>query len=76
VKLSVDAFFVGLDVMIAKRGQEYFEQCWRSDGVEETVEFAISIFSGTNHDSVLFDEEKGALKNVFERIVQLRKDRD
>ncbi|KAL0262768.1 hypothetical protein SLS55_001741 [Diplodia seriata] len=74
-KLSVEAFFAGSDIMIAKRGQQYFEQCWQSDEVKEKVDFATSTFSEANHDSVLIDQKKGALKVVFERIAQLGKDR-
>lgn len=74
-KVSVEAFFGGSDIMIAKRGQKYFEQCWQSDGVKEKVDFATSTCPEANHDSVLFDQKKGALKTVFERIVQLGHDR-
>jgi hypothetical protein len=74
-KVSVEAFFAGSDIMIAKRGQEYFEQCWQSDGVKDKVDFTTSTFPAANHDSLLFDQQKGALKVVFERVVQLGKDR-
>lgn len=74
-KVSVEAFFGGSDIMIAKRGQKYFEQCWQSDGVEGKVDFTTSTFPEANHDSLLFDQKKGALKTVFERIVQLGQDR-
>lgn len=74
-KVSVEAFFGGSDIMIAKRGQEYFEQCWQSDGVKGKVDFTTSTFPKANHDSVLIDQKKGALKIVFERIVELSKNR-
>jgi hypothetical protein len=74
-KVSVEAFFGGSDIMIAKRGQEYFEQCWQSDGVKGKVNFTTSTFPETNHDSLLGDQKKGALKIAFERIVELGKNR-
>lgn len=74
-KVSVEAFFGGSDIMIAKRGQEYFEQCWQSDRVKEKVDFTTSTFPEADHDSVLIDQKKGALKIVFERIVELSKNR-
>jgi hypothetical protein len=74
-KLRVEAFFGGSDIMIAKRGQKYFEQCWQSDEVKGKVDFTTSIFPEANHDSVLIDQKKGALKIVFERIVELSKNR-
>lgn len=73
VKLSVQAFFGGSDIMIGRRGQEYFEGCWRSDGVKGKIDFTTSTFPEANHDSVLIDQKKGALKIVFERIVELNK---
>ena len=74
-KLRVDAFFAGSDIMIAKRGQTYFEQCWQSDEVSGKVDFTTSTYPEANHDSVLIDYKKGALKDVFERIAQLGRDR-
>jgi hypothetical protein len=74
-KVSVEAFFAGSDIMIAKRGQEYFEQCWQSEGVKEKVDFTTSTFPEANHDSLLIDQKKGAMKIVFERIVELGKNR-
>lgn len=74
-KLRVEAFFAGSDVMIAKRGQKYFEQCWQSSEVQGKVDFATSTFPEANHDGVLVDFKKGALKVVLERIVQLNRGR-
>lgn len=70
-KLRVEAFFAGSDIMIAKLGQEYFEQCWQSDEVRGKVDFTTSTFPEANHDTVLIDQKKGALKFVFGRIVKL-----
>lgn len=74
-KVSVEGFFAGSDIMIAKRGQEYFEQCWQSDGVRDKIDFATLTCPEADHDSLLIDQRNGALKIVFERIVQLDKDR-
>jgi hypothetical protein len=72
-KLCVDAFFGGSDVMIATRGQEYFEQCWQSDEVKEKVDFTTSTFPEANHDTLLSDQKKGPLRIVFEKIAGLGK---
>ena len=74
-KLNVEAFFAGSDIMIAKRGQQYFEQCWQSDEVKGKVDFTTSTFQEADHDSLLIDQKKGALKIVFERIVELGKNK-
>jgi hypothetical protein len=75
-KVSVEAFFGGSDIMIAKRGQKYFEQCWQSDEVKGKINFATLTLADANHDSVLIDQKKGALRIVFERIAKLAKDRN
>jgi hypothetical protein len=75
-KVSVEAFFGGSDIMIAKRGQKYFEQCWQSDEVKGKIDFVTLTLPDANHDSVLIDQKKGAIRIVFERIAQLAKDRN
>ena len=75
-KLNVDAFFGGSDIMIAKRGQMYFEQCWQNDRVKKKIDFTTSTFSEADHDSILLDQKKGALKIVFEKIVRRSKHGD
>ncbi|KIW16904.1 hypothetical protein PV08_04094 [Exophiala spinifera] len=72
-KLSVSAFFAGSDIMIAKRGQAFFEQCWQSDEVTGKVDFTTSTYPEANHDSLLVDLKKGALKAVFEKVAHLNK---
>ena len=70
-KLKVEAFFANSDIMSGKRGQEYFEQCWRQDLCKESVDFATKTYPDTNHDSVLMDYKKGALRDVFEKVAGL-----
>ncbi|PSK46024.1 hypothetical protein B9Z65_4992 [Elsinoe australis] len=70
-RLKVEAFFAGSDVMIGKRGQQFFEQCWQRQEVAGEVDFKTSAFPEADHDSVLVDHKKGALKVVFERIAAL-----
>jgi len=71
VKLRVDASFAASDLMIGKGGKEYFEKCWRQEGVAGKVDFDSQTFEGTDHDSVLADFRLGALKKVFSRIAAL-----
>lgn len=72
-KLSVDAFFGSKDVMIGKRGQEYFEDCWQTDEVATNINFMSWLCPNANHDDVLIDHKKGAMKIVFKKISQLHK---
>lgn len=72
-KLTVEAFFGGSDIMIAKRGQKYFETCWQAAEVNGKVDFTTSTCSDADHDSLLTDYKYGALKTVFTRIVEISK---
>lgn len=67
-RLRVDTFFAASDVMIGKGGQEYFEKCWRQEGMAAKVDFDSEICEATDHDTVLVDFRLGALKKVFGRI--------
>jgi hypothetical protein len=69
-KLKVEAFFSGSDIMIGKRGQEYFEQCWQQDEFKESLNFATKTYPKANHDSVIIDYKKGALRDVFEKVAR------
>lgn len=69
-KLKVDAFFSGSDIMIGKRGQEYFEQCWQQDEFKEGLNFATKTYPKANHDSVIMDYKNGALRDVFEQVAR------
>lgn len=75
-KLRVEAFFAGSDLLIGQGGQRYFERGWQDDEVRASVDFTTSTFKEADHDSVLIDQKKGALKIIFERIANLNKSRD
>lgn len=69
-KLRVEGLFASSDVMSGKKGQEYFEQCWRQDGVSDQILFVSKTYEETNHDSVIIDRKKGALRDVFEAVAK------
>ncbi|GAM89996.1 hypothetical protein ANO11243_080360 [Dothideomycetidae sp. 11243] len=73
-RLCVQACFAESDIMIADRGQKYFEDCWRSETVGSHVDFETRTLPGTDHDSIIGDLKKGAMRSVFERIAQLGKE--
>ncbi|KAF2222960.1 hypothetical protein BDZ85DRAFT_274122 [Elsinoe ampelina] len=70
-KLRIESFFAASDLMVAKGGQTYFEQCWRDQNTDSLVEFESSTVPDTDHDSVLADLRKGAVRTIFERIAGL-----
>nr|POE90241.1 hypothetical protein CFP56_20708 [Quercus suber] len=67
-RLTVKVWFAESDVMSGKGGQDYFEACWKQSGVEEMVDFESVVLAGTNHDSIIIDHKKGALRSVFELV--------
>lgn len=72
VKLRMQAAFASSDVIIGKGGQEYFEKCWRREGIAGSVDFESRTCEGTDHDGVLIDFRKGALKGFFESVASGR----
>ena len=55
------AYFAESDVMIGKRGQRYFETCFK--GFEDVLDFDSSMFLGENHDTLPFSPE--VLARIF-----------
>lgn len=72
-KLEVSMHFAESDNMSGKGGKEYFEKCWSQAGVEEVIEVRSTQYPGTNHETVLVDFKKGALRHVFETVASGRK---
>ncbi|KAK5135072.1 hypothetical protein LTR08_005597 [Meristemomyces frigidus] len=67
-KLKIDVFFAESDLMIGTGGQRYFVQCWKQDGVVDTIDFRSRVLPGTDHDTAVMDLGIGAMKTVFEHI--------
>jgi hypothetical protein len=51
-KLKIKAFFAESDIMIGKKGQSYFEECWKSQQGEfqDVFEFSTETIDGVDHD--------------------------
>lgn len=71
VKLKVRLHFAESDMMIGKEGQKYFEQCWRQEGVADAVDVDSKEWPSSNHETVLLDLKKGAVRTVFEDVKRL-----
>ena len=67
--LKVKVFYAESDMMIGEGpGKDYFEECWNQPDVSEHIDFESQTVSGTNHETVIVDFEKGALRSVFDEI--------
>jgi hypothetical protein len=49
-QIRIRVYHAATDAMVGKRGQEYFEGCWRGAG--EGVDFESRRVEGTDHDTV------------------------
>lgn len=67
-KLRIDAHFAESDIMIGNGGAVYFQQCFKQDGVSEVIDFHIVDLPGTNHETMILDQKKGGLRNIFEQV--------
>lgn len=70
-KLHVKAYFAPSDVMIGNKGREFFEKCWRQEGISDMVNFESAIVPDTNHDSIIADYKKTAIRLVFEDLQKI-----
>ncbi|EME87352.1 uncharacterized protein MYCFIDRAFT_180927 [Pseudocercospora fijiensis CIRAD86] len=59
-------------MMIGRTGKEYFEQCWKQEALYDGIRVESREFPGTNHETVLVDIQKGAMKMVFDQIAARR----
>lgn len=53
-KLKVQAYFAESDIMVGKKGQTYFEDCWKGseDGFQDVFDFETMTIHGASHDSL------------------------
>jgi hypothetical protein len=64
-KLKVQAYFAESDIMIGKKGQTYFEDCWKGkeNEFQDVFDFEIITTQGVNHDSLC--TSLGVLETIF-----------
>ncbi|KAI9687397.1 MAG: hypothetical protein M1820_010466 [Bogoriella megaspora] len=74
-KLHIRAYFASSDIMIGKsKGPAYFEQCWRQEGMSDVVDFESTIVPDTNHDTVISDYKKTAVRAIFKELQKIYND--
>ncbi|KAK5172044.1 uncharacterized protein LTR77_003681 [Saxophila tyrrhenica] len=71
-KLEMHVYYAESDMMIGKGGQAYFDKCWNQSMVSEVVDYHSVELSGTDHDSALIDQDKGAMKHIFAAVGRAR----
>ncbi|RDW94175.1 alpha/beta fold hydrolase [Aspergillus mulundensis] len=67
-ELVVRVYFAEKDAMVGYKGQKYFEECWRAEGLQG-IDFRSVVVKGTDHDTVsqaveVWEEILRAVKNA------------
>lgn len=63
-KLKVKIAFAEEDVMIGKKGMEYFKECWTQEKCGRGIEVECVQIEGTDHDSIT-NPEMGFIQSIF-----------
>lgn len=63
-KLKTKIVFAEEDVMIGKKGIDYFTECWTQEKCGRGIGVECVQIEGTDHDSVI-DPEKGFIQSIF-----------
>ncbi|PGH26909.1 hypothetical protein AJ80_01492 [Polytolypa hystricis UAMH7299] len=67
-KLKIQAYFAESDLMIGKKGQTYFEECWdgKDKEFQELWDFDTATVKDTNHESILSAVD--VLEGIFQEV--------
>ena len=67
-KLHVKAVYGESDAMIGIKGGQWFDYCWKQQGISDSVDFESTFVPGLTHEGIA-DPEKAILHNVLRNIV-------
>ncbi|KAK4994151.1 hypothetical protein LTR66_005757 [Elasticomyces elasticus] len=72
-ELKIRAFFSESDMMIGKKGQEYFERCWASSAeTRNVIDFRSTTVKGTDHGTII-ELQIGPLQEIMKEVKQFGK---
>ncbi|MCJ1381608.1 hypothetical protein MMC17_004719 [Xylographa soralifera] len=66
-KLRIEVFFAESDLMIGKKGQEWFSQCWQSQNITDVISYTDEMVPNSSHETI-GGPEQGRLARLFEEI--------
>ena len=67
-KLKVKAIYGESDAMIGVKGGEWFDYCWKQNGISDSIDFESDFVPGATHEGIA-DPGKAILHNVLRDIV-------
>ena len=69
VPLKVQVFYADSDMMIGKKGAQYFDNCWRQGNLNGLIDYVSEVIPATTHDS-LCATECGVIERVCAEVAQ------
>jgi len=66
-KLRVEVFFAESDIMIGKKGQEWFSQCWQSQDIADVISYTSETVPESSHETI-GDPGRGIFARLFKEI--------
>lgn len=68
-KLRIDVFHATEDRMVGKRGQKWFDACWKEDILGRNIEYNATVIENTNHETIA-SEEAWVFDTILEQIAE------
>ncbi|MCJ1430709.1 hypothetical protein MMC27_000059 [Xylographa pallens] len=66
-KLRIAVFFAESDIMIGKKGQEWFNQCWQSQDISDVIFYTSETVPHSSHETIC-GPEQGIFATLFKDI--------
>ena len=66
-KLRIEVFFAESDMMIGKKGQEWFDQSWRTQDANDVITYTTETVPQSSHETI-GGPEHGIFAKLFEEI--------
>ncbi|MCJ1394306.1 hypothetical protein MMC18_007184 [Xylographa bjoerkii] len=66
-KLRIEVFFAESDIMIGKKGQEWFNWCWQSQDITNVISYTSETVPESSHETI-GEPEQGVFARLFEEV--------
>lgn len=68
-KLSVEIFFAESDNSSGEQGSKWFDECWKTSGIQDHVHSTSCTIPGTTHENIT-RMEAGVIESIFSRVTR------
>ena len=66
-KLRIAVFFGESDIMIGKKGEKWFGQCWQSQDIADVIAYTSETVPNSSHETI-GSPEQGVFTRLFKEI--------